>query len=132
MNATTLPHISLLFVGLCALLQTGLTALVVARRLKARVNLLDGGDQTLIRRIRAHGNVVETVPMVLLLMSLLEMAGGPSTWIWGIGALLVAGRLLHAVGLLARGAHWARLAGMSMTLAAMSLGGVAGLWQFLR
>ncbi len=126
----TLPHLSLLFAGLCALLQTALTALVILRRVQARVSLLDGGDQTLIRRIRAHGNFAETAPMVLLLMALLEINGLATEWLWGFGSILIAGRLLHAFGLLARKARWARLVGMAMTLAVLSIEGVVCIGLF--
>jgi uncharacterized membrane protein YecN with MAPEG domain len=37
-------YFTLLFAGLCALLQCGLTALVVVRRMQTGVNLMDGGD----------------------------------------------------------------------------------------
>jgi uncharacterized protein len=129
MNA---PHLTLLFAGLCALLQCALTALVIVRRVQARVNLMDGGDEPLQRRIRAHGNFTETVPMALILIALLEWRGLPSTWLWALGICLLLGRALHAVGLLARGASWARLAGMLLTLVVLSVGGVLCLGMFWR
>jgi uncharacterized protein len=127
----TMPHLTLLFAGLCALLQTALTALVIRRRTQAGVSLLDGGDRQLIERIRAHGNFVETAPMALLLMALLEMNGLAVSWIWGFGALLVAGRMLHAYGLLSGRGVWPRLLGMSMTLFVISIEGVLCLWMFI-
>jgi uncharacterized protein len=127
----TVPHLTLLFAGLCALLQTALTALVILRRTQSGVSLLDGGDQMLIQRIRAHGNFVETVPMALLLMALLEMNGWAAHWLGGLGCLLVVGRILHAHGLLSGHAHWARLAGMIMTLFVISTEGVVCLLLFL-
>jgi uncharacterized protein len=126
----TVPHLTLLFAGLCALLQTALTALVILRRTQAGVSLLDGGDQTLIQRIRAHGNFVETAPMALLLMALLEMNSLAASWIWGFGALLLVGRMLHAYGLLSGRVAWPRLLGMSMTLFVISIEGVMCLWIF--
>jgi uncharacterized protein len=126
------PHLTLLFAGLCALLQTALTALVIRRRAQAGVSLQDGGDQQLIERIRAHGNFVETAPMALLLMALLEMNGLAVGLIWGFGAMLVAGRTLHAYGLLSGRVAWPRLVGMSMTLFVISIEGVACLWLFAR
>jgi uncharacterized protein len=124
------PTLTLLFAGLCALLQTALTALVIARRAQSGVNLLDGGDAPLMHRIRAHGNFIETAPMALLLMALLEMNGLAAPWLWGFGALLVAGRLLHAYGLLKGGTSPARAVGMVMTLFVISIEGVMCLWVF--
>jgi uncharacterized membrane protein YecN with MAPEG domain len=128
----TVPHLTLLFAGLCALLQTALTALVIRQRTQARVSLLDGGNQPLLHRIRAHGNFVETAPMALLLMALLEMNGLAAAWLWGFGGLLVVGRVLHAYGLLSGRVGLPRLLGMSMTLFVISVEGVVCLWMFAR
>jgi uncharacterized protein len=123
-------HLTLLFAGLCALLQCALTVLVVARRLKARVDLMDGGDGPLQRRIRAHGNFTETAPMALILIALLELRSVDASWLWALGLCLLLGRMLHAVGLLASGARWCRLAGMVLTLTVFSFGGVLCLMTF--
>ena len=125
-------HLTLLFAGLCALLQCALTALVIARRLQARVSLMDGDDKPLLRRIRAHGNFTETVPMALILIGLLELRGLEPAWLWTLGIGLLLGRVLHAVGLLVNGARWIRLVGMTMTLAVLSIGGVLCVGMFLR
>ncbi len=128
----TTPHLTLLFAGLCAILQTALTALVIRQRTQARVSLLDGGNQELLQRIRAHGNFVETAPMALLLMALLEMNGLADGWLWGFGGLLVIGRVLHAYGLLSGRVGLPRLLGMSMTLFVISVEGAVCLWMVAR
>ena len=74
-------HWTLLFAGACALLQCGLSALVIAQRMRSRVLFLHGDDTTLLRRMRAHGNFTETVPMALLLMLLLELSGVAAAWL---------------------------------------------------
>jgi uncharacterized protein len=123
---------TLLFAGLCALLQCLLTALVIARRLQARVSLLDGGDKPLIKRIRAHGNFIETAPMALLLLALLEF-NSLATWaVIGFGSLLVIGRVLHAMGLINNRMRWARMAGMLMTIFVISIQAVCCLWLFFK
>lgn len=129
MNAVSL---TLLFAGCCALLQVALTAWVIVRRVQTGIAFQDGGDHQLMRRIRAHGNFAETVPMALLLMGLLELSGLASTWIITFGALLLLGRLMHAFSLLSSTAHWSRLAGMVLTLAVISIEGVCALWMFAR
>jgi uncharacterized protein len=123
-------HITLFFVGILALLQCALTALVIARRLKAKVSLLDGGDKLLTARVRAHGNFTETVPIAIIMMAFLEMRGIPSAWLWVIGISLTFGRVLHAVGLTTRKPTWGRLIGMGLTVAVISLQGVACVWMF--
>ena len=43
---------------------------MISNRVRARVNLLDGGDEALTRAMRVHGNFAEYVPFALLLMAL--------------------------------------------------------------
>ncbi len=117
-------HWTLLFAGACALLQCALTALVIVQRVRLQVHFLDGGDPSLLRRVRAHGNFTETAPMALILMLLLELSGVASAWVVLLGTALLLGRLLHAGGLLGWGGHRARLLGIGLTMAALSLGGL--------
>ncbi len=126
------PYLTLLFAGICALIHVALTGLVIVRRVQARVDLLDGGDVTLLRRIRAHGNFSETAPMALLLLALLELHGLSPAWLWGLGLGLVLGRVLHASSLLTNNASWNRRGGMVLTLAVLSVQGVLCLWIYVR
>jgi uncharacterized protein len=126
------PYLTLLFAGLCALIQVALTAMVIVRRAKTGVDLLDGGDMTLLRRIRAHGNFSETAPMALLLLALLEMQGLSVTWLWALGIGLLLGRMLHASSLLTTNTAWNRRGGMVLTLTVLSVQGVLSLWIFFR
>ena len=130
--STAPVHWTLLFAGACALLQCALTALVIVHRVRSKIDFLDGGDTTLMRRIRAHGNFSETAPMALLLMLLLELDGLASTWLVMLGTALLLGRLLHAASLLGLAGHRARLLGMALTLAVLSLGGLGCLGAWLR
>lgn len=114
---------TLLFAGACALLQCGLTALVIAQRIRSGIDFLDGGDATLLHRIRAHANFSETVPMALVLMLLLELAGVAGVWLVLMGTTLLLGRLLHAAALLGVVGRGGRTAGMALTVAVLSLGG---------
>jgi uncharacterized protein len=123
-------HVTLLLAGLCVLLQVTLTALVIVRRAQTGVDLMDGGDSRLLRRIRAHGNFSETAPMALLLMAFLELGGLPVWWLWSLGGGFFLGRLLHAFSLLTNNATWSRRGGMALTLFGMSLQGVLCIWLF--
>ena len=113
MNAVS---ITLFFARCFALLQVFLTALVILRRAHTGVDFLDGGDQRLLRRMRAHGNLAETAPLALLLMALLEYGGVGALWLWSLGA-----------SLLTDNAAWSRRGGMVLTLAVLSLAAVRGL-----
>lgn len=59
----------------------------------------DGGDPKLLQRIRQHGNFIEWVPFVLVLMVLAEAQGTDALWLHAAGVLLIVGRLAHPFGL---------------------------------
>jgi uncharacterized protein len=118
-NLHALLPITLATAAFSALFQLALTTLVIRQRVRAGISLLDGGDASLTRRIRAHANFTETMPMALLLLLLLELAGWRATWLTGCALLLVAGRLLHAVGILRPSSGPARRVGMICTLTAL-------------
>lgn len=78
----------------------------------------DGNDDTLRRRVRAFGNFVEYVPICLVLLALMEVQGASTLWLWIAGALLLAGRLIHAAGMLFATSPAARGVAMMMTYGA--------------
>jgi uncharacterized protein len=101
---------------------------VIAFRRGNRVSLGDGGHAVLANRIRAHANFNEYVPFTLLLMLMAELGGTAAVWLHLTGLLLVAGRVLHAVHLLAlTGNYTLRTVGMTMTFIAMSLAALIAL-----
>ena len=59
----------------------------------------DGGNPLLLQRVRQHGNFIEWVPFVLILMMLAEGLGAPAFYLHISGALLVLGRIAHPFGL---------------------------------
>jgi uncharacterized protein len=123
---------TLLFAALCALLHVALTLLVIQRRAQSGIDLLDGGDQRLLRRMRAHGNFSETAPLALLLLALLELKGLEALWIIALGVFLMAGRFLHAWSLLTNNAKWNRRGGMVLTLLVISVEATLCLWIFAK
>lgn len=85
---------------------------VVFLRSSTSLSIGDGGNKDLHERIRRHGNFVEWVPMVMLLMALSEAQGTSTIWLHAAGALLTIGRVLHPLGLKADVAtHPLRIAG---------------------
>ncbi len=124
--------VTLITAAACAGLQLALTALVIKRRARTGISLLDGSDIELTRRMRAHGNLTETAPMAVLLLALLELAAVPRALLVCAAGLLLIGRLLHAFGVVLHGDHWARRAGMVATLFSLSALLAAGFWMGLR
>ncbi|MBI1985543.1 MAG: MAPEG family protein [Rhodospirillales bacterium] len=113
-----LPITSTVAAGL-AIFMFPLTVQISMRR-KSLGNVVfgDADDMVLRRRIRAFGNFVEYAPICLLLMALMELQGTPSTWLWVVGGLLAAGRVIHALGMLFADTPVPRAIGMLMTYAA--------------
>ena len=78
------------------------------------------------RRIRAHGNFVETVPITLLAMAGAELSGHASDALWRGGICLVLGRAIHVwAALHPRGWGLPRIAAMVLTFYAMAGFGIA-------
>jgi uncharacterized protein len=74
----------------------------------------DGGDEGLMRRIRAHGNFAETVPMALIAMAAAEYVGAAPVLIVLGGLALLIGRLLHYF--MTIGSGWGNVRAVSMAL----------------
>lgn len=115
---TNIP-ITTLFVGIMVLLQIPLTVMVGYRRTQTGIQFFDGGDQILLRRMRAHGNFTETVPIVLIAMAVAELSGAPAWLLWAGGASLLSGRLMHAAILVLKGWGLPRAVGMILTFVPM-------------
>lgn len=127
-----MPTISLLFASLHAVLLIVLVVPIVLHRRRHRIGLGDGGDALLARRMRVQANFIEYVPLALLLLALLELAGLPPAWLWAFGTLLLLGRVLHALGLtgspgISQGRYWGTLLTW-LVLVAMA---AAGVWLAL-
>ena len=88
-----------IYAALLGILFCVLSLNVVRARRAAGIGLGDGGDATLSRRIRAHGNFAEYVPLSLILILLIEEAGANPTFVHGINIALLAGRIMHAIAL---------------------------------
>jgi hypothetical protein len=127
---TSIP-ITVLFIGLFAVIQVPLTVMVGYRRVQTGIQFFDGGDQTLLRRMRAHGNYTETVPIVLLAMAAAEITGIPGWALWAGGSSLLIGRLMHAAILITKGWGNPRAIGMILTFVPMVSFGVWSIYRGL-
>jgi uncharacterized membrane protein YecN with MAPEG domain len=112
--------VTTLYAGLNALVALVLALLVVRGRQRTKTPLGSGGDAGLEQAIRAHGNFIEYVPLILLLMLVLELDGVQAARLHALGIALTLGRVLHAWGLHAqRGPSFGRAAGSLLTWATM-------------
>jgi hypothetical protein len=120
-----------LYVALGGALLLALTIGVIARRRHQRVGLGDGDDAVLLRRVRAHGNAVESLPIGLLMLVALELCGGTMLLLHLLGSALLLGRVLHAWGLSgSAGVSTGRMYGMLLTMLALAGLSISLLWRF--
>lgn len=91
--------VTALYAVLLAAISIVLGFFVGRERLRKQVSLLDGGDPVLIEAIRRHANFTESVPLALILMLVVELNGASAAWMHGLGATLVAARLVHPLGI---------------------------------
>ena len=124
-------RITALYAGLNALIMLVLALNVVRGRWRAKAGIGDGGDTTLGRAIRAHGNNTEYVPILLLLLLGLEFGAWPAWLLHAFGIAVTAGRVTHGIGLnRSSGTSPGRAIGMLTAWIAMLIGAVLNIWRF--
>ncbi|MDQ4087004.1 MAG: MAPEG family protein [Pseudomonadota bacterium] len=109
--------ITLTFAGAAAILHIWLSIRVSRLRRPLKIGVGDGGNEVLARRMRAHGNFAENVPIFLVLLGFLELATGGNLWLWGAAILFILARIAHAFGMDRPGANPLRVAGISLSWA---------------
>jgi uncharacterized membrane protein YecN with MAPEG domain len=97
----TYPLVTSGYAAVFALIFAGLSAWVVAGRAQFKVNHGDGGNHRLNRRIRAHANFAEYVPLILILVALLEARATSRFTIHALLLPLLVARASHPFGMLA-------------------------------
>lgn len=96
------------------------------------ISLGDGGDQVLLRRIRAHGNFAEYVPIILLMIGMLELSGARPWLLHVLGAALLIARLLHGYAMsFTESWKFGRFYGTLTTFILLALVGGLCVWQGL-
>ena len=115
----------------------GLIYLVVSyrvsrARMQEKVSLGDGGNEKVLLAYRVQANMGEYVPLTLILVAGLEASPAPALIVHILGGALVAGRVLHAVGL-SQGPkpNFGRVSGTLITWIVLLIASVAGLYYAL-
>ena len=118
--------VTAIYAGLLTMLLLYLSVRVIGVRKSAKVEIGDGADKQLLRRIRVHANFVEYTPYALILIGLLESLKAPGMMLHALGATLLAGRFLHAYAL-SQTPHILpmRVAGMALTFGVLAVAAVA-------
>jgi uncharacterized protein len=99
MGVAMILPITLSAAGAAALINLWLAIRVGRVRTNEKVLMGDGGNEGVIAAMRTHANFVEYTPFILILIGLIEMATGPSTWLWMVSGVYLLGRLAHALGM---------------------------------
>jgi uncharacterized membrane protein YecN with MAPEG domain len=119
-----------LYAAIAALLVLILAVRVSLARRTHKIGLGDGGIESVSRRVRVHGNAVEYVPLALVLLLVLELNQTVPILLHVFGCILIAARLIHAVGLSgASGVSAGRAIGSALTWLDIAAMAVLLLWQ---
>ncbi len=106
--------ITTIYASLLALLVVWLSTNVIKSRQRFQISLGDGNNPRLKLAISAQANAAQYIPIALLLMLLLELNQAHSLLLHLFGLCLLAGRLIHARGILTE--HMpTRVRGMQLT-----------------
>ena len=94
-------------------------------RTAKKISIGDGGDEDLIRRMRAQANFIENTPIFLILFGLIELSGKGGWWLPVVGAVFMLGRVAHAFGMDGTFKAGRAIGTLSAYLAQIGLGVVA-------
>jgi uncharacterized protein len=97
-----MPTITALYLAILALLYAVLALQVIRLRRRNHAAFSDGGNTSLRNAIRAHGNFMEYVPIIALMVALLEMSGASALRIHLLMGALLVSRLIHPLGMSAK------------------------------
>lgn len=107
--------VTLLEAGALGAIDLWLGLRIFRMRLRANVLIGDGGEDLLAGRMRAHANLVEYAPFVLIPMALIELARGPGVLLGVVAAVFAVARIAHPVGMDLRRSNVPRAGGAILT-----------------
>ena len=93
---------TIFFAAIFGLLHVVFTLRVGGYRFRNRISLGDGGDDELLKRIRAHGNFTENVPIGLLLLLLNELNGLAENYLIALGSVFLMARVMHYITIVSK------------------------------
>ena len=128
-----LPSITAIYLAVLALLYAALAIQVARLRQRDRASFGDNGSLELRSAIRVHGNFVEYVPIIALMVAMLEMSGLPATRVHVLMGAMLVSRLLHPLGMYAASNtlqfRIGRVGGITITFVLLISCAVTILWR---
>jgi len=91
--------ITALYAALLVAVFVVLTVRIGLARGKTGISMLDGGNEQVLVAMRRHGNFIEHVPLLLVLMAIIEINDGSAVFLHVVGIALVICRIAHPFGL---------------------------------
>ncbi|WP_421848172.1 MAPEG family protein [Novosphingobium sp.] len=108
--------ITLSAVAAAALINIWLTIRCGQVRTAEKVSIGDGGNEKLIRRMRAHANFNENTPLVLIMIAALEFVHPGSMALAAVAGVFLLGRVAHGLGMEGGSLGTGRMIGTLITL----------------
>jgi len=90
-------EITAMYAAALGLLTAGLAFAIVIMRVKSDPSWGHGNNSRLERAIRAHGNLIEYMPIFLVIMMIGENSGVADKWLHILGLVFLVGRLFSVV-----------------------------------
>ena len=91
--------VTLLAAAAAALVNFWLGWRIAEYREKFKVSVGDGGQEPLLRRMRAQSNFIENAPIFLIILGGLEISGANRMGLAVIAAIFIVARISHGVGM---------------------------------
>jgi len=88
-----------IFIAILGLLFLPFTMRIALYRIKSKISIGTGDDPEMLRRMRGQANFVETVPIALILLIVMEITGASDMWLQSLGLTLVIARIFHYIGI---------------------------------
>lgn len=95
MPVLNLLQIVAVYAAVLGLVFIALSIMTIRTRREKQISLGTGDDETLLKRMRAHANFAEYVPMALMLIAGAAITGSHAWFVHACGIALIAGRLSH-------------------------------------
>lgn len=108
--------ITLTIAAAAALINVWLAIRVGRIRFAHKVSIGHGDVAMLETRMRAQANFVEYTPFFLILLGLIELASGSSTWLWLVAIAFILARIAHAFGMDRPAPNRLRAGGIMITM----------------
>jgi uncharacterized membrane protein YecN with MAPEG domain len=113
-----------IYISILGLLFLPITMRVALYRIKTKISLGTGDDPEMVRRMRGQANFIETVPMALFLLVIMEVLGASHVWLHALGLTLVLGRIAHYFGVIGMAPLAFRVAGSAAALLTILIGSI--------